>query len=100
MVIERFQERVMIVSIKQYKTMKKSEELALKILQEETDGFESQNRLRDDIIDAMIRFSNEREQLTIPTVVGQSEKVGFCMHNLDMTGKCSKCGEQYIRKEG
>lgn len=24
----------------------------------------------------------------------------FCMHNLDLTGKCFKCGEQYIRKEG
>ena len=37
--------------------------LALKILQEETDGFESQSRLRDDIIDAMIKFKREIEKL-------------------------------------
>lgn len=36
----------------------------------------------------------------IPDVVWQSEQAGVCMHNLDMTGKCFKCGEQYIRKEG
>jgi hypothetical protein len=36
----------------------------------------------------------------IPDVVWQSEQVGVCMHNLDMTGRCFKCGEQYLRKEG
>ena len=45
-------------------------ELALRILQEETDGFESQSRLRDDVLDAMVRFKNESEQLTIPVVIG------------------------------
>lgn len=36
----------------------------------------------------------------IPDVVWQGEQAGVCMHSLDMTGKCFKCGEQYIRKEG
>jgi hypothetical protein len=40
------------------------------------------------------------EQCNIANVVGQSEQLNFCMHNLDLTGKCFKCGEQYIRKEG
>ena len=44
-------------------------DLALRILQEETKGFESQSRLRDDVIDAMIRFKNETEQLTTPAVM-------------------------------
>ena len=43
-------------------------DLALRILQEETDAFESQSRFRDDVIDAMIRFKNETEQLNIPAV--------------------------------
>lgn len=42
----------------------------------------------------------ETEQLTLTDVVLQSEQLNFCMHNLDLTGKCFKCGEQYIRKEG
>ena len=42
----------------------------------------------------------EDEQLTIHSVVWQSEQLNLCMHNLDLTGKCFKCGEQYIRKEG
>lgn len=44
-------------------------ELALKILQEETDSFESQSRLRDDVLDAMIRFENEIKQCNIANVV-------------------------------
>ena len=42
----------------------------------------------------------QAEQLTLTDVVLQSEQLNFCMHNLDLTGKCFKCGEQYIRKEG
>ena len=53
-------------------------DLALRILQEETDGFELQSRLRDDVIDAMIRFKNETEQLNIPAVVGRSEQYCDC----------------------
>ena len=41
-----------------------------------------------------------KKQLTLTDVVLQSEQLNFCMHNLDLTGKCFKCGEQYIRKEG
>ena len=40
------------------------------------------------------------KKLTLTDVVLQSEQLNFCMHNLDLTGKCFKCGEQYIRKEG
>ena len=43
-------------------------ELALKILQEETDGFESQSRLRDDVLDAMVRFEKETKQCDIAIV--------------------------------
>ena len=48
-------------------------ELALNILQEETDGFESQSRLRDDVLDAMIRFKNETKQCNIAVVSKQRE---------------------------
>ncbi len=50
-------------------------ELALKILKEETGGFEEQSRLRDDVLDAMLRFVDETKQLTIPAVVGRSEQL-------------------------
>ena len=45
-------------------------------------------------------FKAMDKQLTLTDVVGRSEQLNFCMHNLDLTGKCFKCGEQYIRKEG
>ena len=47
----------------------------LSILQEETDGFNEQSRLRDDVLDAMEEayLKGKREQLNIPVVVGQSE---------------------------
>ena len=42
----------------------------LSILQEETDGFNEQSRLRDDVLDAMEEayLKGKREQLTIPVV--------------------------------
>jgi len=46
------------------------------------------------------KLESENQQLILSGVVGQSEHLNFCMHNLDLTGKCFKCGEQYIRKEG
>jgi hypothetical protein len=55
----------------------------------------------DDLFNKMgILNKYVQEQLTLTDVVGQSEQLNFCMHNLDLTGKCFKCGEQYIRKEG
>jgi hypothetical protein len=45
-------------------------------------------------------YNKMQKQLTLTDVVLQSEQLNFCMHNLDLTGKCFKCGEQYIRKEG
>ena len=47
------------------------------ILQEETDGFKEQSRLRDDVLDAMEQayIKGKNEQLTIPDVVGQSEQL-------------------------
>ena len=47
----------------------------LSILQEETDGFNEQSRLRDDVLDAMEEayLKGKREQLDI-TVVGNSSK--------------------------
>ena len=49
----------------------------LSILQEETDGFNEQSRLRDDVLDAMEEayLKGKREQLNIPVVVGQSEQL-------------------------
>jgi len=44
-------------------------DLALKILQEETNSFDMQSRLRDDVIDAMIRFTNECKQCNIQHVI-------------------------------
>jgi len=43
----------------------------LSILQEETDGFNEQSRLRDDVLDAMEEayLKGKREQLTIPVVI-------------------------------
>ena len=71
--------------------------LALRILQEETDGFESQSRLRDDVLDAMVRFKNESEQLTIPDVMVELSdyELDFCSKCFQMTnhlkGVCQKC---------
>jgi len=47
----------------------------LSILQDETDGFENQSRLRDDVLDAMEQayIKGKSEQLTIPVVRQQSE---------------------------
>ena len=45
-------------------------------------------------------YNKMQKQLTLTDVALQSEQLNFCMHNLDLTGKCFKCGEQYIRKEG
>jgi len=49
----------------------------LSILQEETDGFNEQSRLRDDVLDAMEKayLKGKREQLSIPDVVGRSEQL-------------------------
>jgi|AntAceMinimDraft_5_1070358.scaffolds.fasta_scaffold151507_2 hypothetical protein len=57
----------------------------LSILQKETDGFNEQSRLRDDVLDAMevAYLKGGREQLTIPDVVSTS----FCD-----TVECSNCG--------
>ena len=33
---------------------------AKEILQKETDGFEEQSRLRDDVLDAMEKYANQR----------------------------------------
>lgn len=57
--------------------------------------------LRAKAVIGLIDWHNSKiKKLNIPDVIWQSEQVGVCMHNLDMTGKCFKCGEQYIRKEG
>ena len=59
--------------------------LALKILQEETDGFESQSRLRDDVLDAMLRFEKEANQSPDDDQVGQAfdSMMGNPMNQLD-----------------
>ena len=49
------------------------EDLALRFLQEETEGFELQSRLRDDIIDAMIRFKNETQNIEKSTTKALSK---------------------------
>jgi len=51
----------------------KTKKLALKILQAETDGFETQSRLRDDVLDAMVRFESENKQCNIAVVSKQRE---------------------------
>ena len=47
----------------------------LSILQEETDGFKEQSRLRDDVLDAMEQtyIKGKNEQLTIPVVSNRRE---------------------------
>ena len=52
--------------------MKKIEELALNILQEETDSFEGQSRLRDDVLEAMIRFETETKQ---PNIISKQREL-------------------------
>ena len=55
----------------------------------------------DLIVDAMEEYAEQQvKNCNTPAVVWQSGQAGFCMHNLDMKGKCFKCEEQYIRKEG
>ena len=61
-------------------------ELALNILQEETDGFESQSRLRDDVLDAMIRFENETEQCNIADVSNAERTLNDFFAYLDGLG--------------
>lgn len=58
----------------------------LNILQEQTDGFESQSRLRDDVLDAMeeVYLKGKREQLILPNVRQQSELLkAFLQYRLD-----------------
>ena len=69
----------------------------LNILQEETDGFKEQSRLRDDVLDAMEQayIKGKKEQLTIPVVIVSD----FCscdgVQDLHaMTGECRKCGKE------
>lgn len=66
--------------IQNFKNMK---DLALKILQEETNSFDMQSRLRDDVIDAMIRFTNECKQCNIQHV---------------STHVCPKCGHDKFQE--
>jgi hypothetical protein len=33
------------------------------------------------------------------SIVERSEQIGFCLRNVDLTGTCFKCGEQYIYKD-
>jgi len=64
-------------------------DLALKILQEETDSFETQSRLRDDVLDAMVRLIEETKQCNIADVVGRSEQL-----------VCEICGEVEVEEQG
>jgi hypothetical protein len=79
----------------------------LSILQEETDGFKEQSRLRDDVLDAMEQayIKGKKEQLTIPVVVQQSEQLfcgvkgGFCPYE-ESDRKCRaehKCINQVAK---
>jgi len=70
----------------------------LSILQEETDGFKEQSRLRDDVLDAMEQayIKGKNDQLTIPDVVGQcdhprSERSYIGQNML----RCNKCGKEF-----
>ena len=62
----------------------------LSILQEETDGFKEQSRLRDDVLDAMEQayIKGKEEQLTLTDVV----KPFFCLKKETVIGpqKCDK----------
>jgi hypothetical protein len=79
----------------------------LSILQEETDGFNEQSRLRDDVLDAMEEayLKGKREQLNIPVVVGQSEQF-VCDHKVrepnglvySFRNVCELCGEDMKAK--
>ena len=72
----------------------------LSILQEETDGFKEQSRLRDDVLDAMEQayIKGKDEQLTLTDIVRQSEQL-VCPNNeqhivkKESVGKyCMVCG--------
>ena len=63
-------------------------------------GQHNQGHCDPSAYEAMVYYEREVKKLIIPDVVWRSEQADVCMHNLDMTGKCFKCGEQYIRKEG
>lgn len=63
----------------------------LSILQEETDGFKEQSRLRDDVLDAMEQayIKGKNEQLTIPGTKGDEERKHKCYY-------CKECGFKFI----
>lgn len=67
---------------------------------ESTKEFAKAHNIHYDQMTENMILNAMREQLLLHDVVGRSEQLGFCMHNLDLTGKCFKCGEQYIIKEG
>ena len=60
----------------------------LSILQEETDGFKEQSRLRDDVLDAMEQayIKGKNKHLTIPVVVVQSEQLSVAWKALEWVG--------------
>jgi hypothetical protein len=64
----------------------------LSILQEETDGFKEQSRLRDDVLDAMEEayIKGKNEQLTIPVVVRRSKQLVCDMCGSYKLEECTK----------
>ena len=77
----------------------------LNILQEETNGFKEQSRLRDDVLDAMEQayIKGKKKQLNLTDVV---EPKGTCCLNLKKVGKvndmfeswdeCENCGKEIV----
>ena len=65
----------------------------LSILQEETDGFKEQSRLRDDVLDAMEQayIKGKNEQLTL-TDVSQQRKL--------LIAELNKTDLEYIHQQG
>ena len=72
----------------------------LSILQEETDGFNEQSRLRDDVLDAMEEayLKGKREQLDT-TVVSKSVNCDHPRSERSYIGRnmlrCNKCGKEF-----
>ena len=77
----------------------------LSILQEETDGFKEQSRLRDDVLDAMEQayIKGKKEQLTLTNVVVpkgtcclKPKKIGKVNDMFESWDECKNCGKEML----